>query len=190
MGLAWAVYRGTDELTLACIEFSEGGFGVSTRTLFQASPLLGAPRITLQALNRRVVVALGENLRILGGSRTVELDLPQPILRLRAGPAGSQVAAACEEGAALIWLRERTVESNPFAADMQAPHVALAGDGRLLALTRFEGRVYSTRGYGLEHLSTFPGPGHDVVALMNAGPDELAILSPNGRVRLFRLPSE
>jgi tetratricopeptide (TPR) repeat protein len=196
IGVVWAVSAvstAPSTIVLTCHDAARSGDLLFTQRLSDWESSARAPTFHLLAEGRRLVIAWDRRVELRRGEELLEaIELPAPVTSLCASFRQESIGVSTAEGGVFLWGRRRRVQRHAFASGMASPLAGFTADGRLVALTRHEGRVYSTRDYGLQHLCTFTGPGDELVALLpvHTSEEEMAILSANGRVRLFRLPSE
>jgi hypothetical protein len=140
-----------------------------------------------------IIVAIGRKLCFARANRPQQtIELPHPVTRLSASPAGSRVRAfaAMTEGAVMLWGNDADAEQTPLASEMADPCLALSRSGMIIAASKDEIDVYTgTRGR-LRLVLRGAGPGwRPVAALAPRHADHFALMAPDGRVVVYGLPS-
>jgi tetratricopeptide (TPR) repeat protein len=145
--------------------------------------------VFLHARSDSVYLATGSVLLRLD-ARTA-WDLPSPITSLIGTAAHTRVrlAITCGEGGLVVWPEGYELDiQRPFGKDLFDPVACFTKNGALVAVSKSACEVYDTNDEQVSVISSMDGPFATPVAVTPAGrPDEFAILTTGGTVRVYRI---
>ncbi|MBI3890569.1 MAG: hypothetical protein HY303_03460, partial [Candidatus Wallbacteria bacterium] len=194
--IVWVLKRSRGSAP-ALASFTSAGELLKTLELGAVSESSFGPRggaaVPMAAQSRHVFVATTRLLhQVFETGKPRTLELPGAIHGLALSPPNSRlrVAAVLDEGGVLFWparVGETTVQG-VFGERLYRPKAALLGDGSLIALTRKEGRLYDTGSGRVRLVSSFEGPGDDLLAVQPCRrPEEFVVVTREGLARTYRV---
>lgn len=144
-----------------------------------------------------LLMGFGPQLAIHNGTQTEWIEMQQPIESIAASRAFTRdrVAVMHAGGGELLWGLKGDSPRERFAQDLGQAKACFTDGGWLVAANRSEIQVYHTsQGANspsgkLTWLANIPGPNEEVVALMGTEePNEVALCTAKGEIRVYRLP--
>lgn len=188
-GVAWLLHGNAHGLILSAHHPDAAGRLLSSDVVAPDAREAAVAHL-LQTPRGPVWLALGARLERREGRRVLaRLELDGPIRGLAGAPGRALVAAALEQGVALIRPRGADADELVLGRELRAPQVTFTGDGRLVVAAPHEGRVYDLQGDQPVLRATFPGPGAGVIACFALpSPRQVAFVTSSGWIRIYELP--
>jgi len=151
--------------------------------------LRGVPFVTR---GRDCYFALGKSLYVAREGKPVDVrSMDAAIRSLAVSPPHSRtrIVVGLENGGVVFWTEDLSEPPEWFDRDLPAPRVGLNWNGQLIAAADDRVEVYDTRNRRLSLRATIPLPQGDppVAVLAPLNPDEFAVLTQSGRMKVYEL---
>jgi hypothetical protein len=187
-GVDWVVAG----VPLTLFAYDAWGHIVSSRTLGLDASHMVLP-VPMWAFRQQVLVAQGDQLLIVGGNQEAVRSetLPGEVRRLCGTPwhRRPRAAALFARGAALLWHDGDAERMQYLADDLAAPAAAFTAAGYLVIAADNCFEVYDTETPPAKLIGRRDGTGSNPVAVLaTSRPEQFAILSSDGWLRIYRGP--